>query len=165
MNSKQKEIKWPAGFDPGSSPVYVKNELHMRATPGQVWGCLTRVVTWPDWYPNASSVELINQHVDRLQARTKFSWKTFGIKLVSEVVEFIPHERIAWTAVGPGVKAYHAWLIIPESNGCHVITEETQHGWLCRLGKIIFPKRMHKRHQLWLTELEKTATGIMGPMS
>jgi len=157
MNSRQKEIKWPVGFDPSSSPVYVKNELHMRADPGQVWACLTRVITWPEWYPNASRVELINQRADQLQSRTKFRWKTFGVNLVSEVVDYVPNERIAWTALGPGVKAYHAWLIIPEKEGCHVITEETQHGWLCRLGKMIFPRRMHKLHQVWLTALEKKA--------
>jgi len=160
MNPTPKEIKWPAGFDPSHSPVYVKNDLHMKANPGEVWTHLTRANTWPEWYPNASRVKLINQRVDQLQSRTKFRWKTFGISLVSEVVEYVPHERIAWTALGMGVKAYHAWLIIPESNGCHVITEETQHGWLSRLGKIFFPKRMHKLHQLWLTELEKKAAGI-----
>jgi len=68
-----------------------------------------------------------------------FTWRTFGVDLVSTVEEFVPGERIAWVAKASGVTAYHAWLITPTDLGCHVLTEETQHGELARRAACSFP--------------------------
>jgi len=43
----------------------------------------------------------------------------------------------------------------------HVLTEETQNGWLARLGKLLMPNRMAANHQLWLEGL--SARGESGP--
>jgi hypothetical protein len=51
------------------------------------------------------------------------------------VQEFVPYERLDWDAHGNGLDAYHAWLIIKTSQGCDVITEETQGSFLPRLLK------------------------------
>jgi len=64
---------------------------------------------------------------------------------------------LAWDAKGIGILAYHAWLIIPTASGCTVLTEETQYGFLCRLGKLFMPNRMHQYHQLWLEGLKRKA--------
>ena len=55
-----------------------------------------------------------------LRLGTMFTWRTFGVKLKSTVQEFVPQERLAWTARGIGVDAYHAWLLLPRSSGTHV---------------------------------------------
>ena len=74
--------------------------------------------------------------------------------------EFTPSQRLAWDAKGIGILAYHAWLIIPTKKGCKVLTEETQHGWVCRLGKLFFPNRMYRYHQIWLGGLKAQAENM-----
>ncbi len=84
----------------------------------------------------------------------RFRWRTFGVGLDTQVREWVPNERIAWLATAVGIRAYHAWLIVPTGAGCRVITEETQHGIVARLGKLLFPKRMYDWHQKWLEGLK-----------
>ena len=88
---------------------------------------------------------------------TRFRWLTFGVRIESVVREFEPCERLAWDARAPGIRAYHAWLLTRTDSGCHVLTEETQHGFLARLGKFFLPNRMYRGHQLWLDRLEQKA--------
>ena len=98
-----------------------------------------------------------NQSMADLQQGMRFQWKTFGLNLRSEVVECVPTERLAWNARGFGVRAYHAWLLRPVDGGCEVLTEETQHGFFARLGKVFALGRMSRMHQLWLEELQRKA--------
>ena len=151
-------IIWPPKFAPENCPVHVRNELLIDASPEVVWNWLIRATTWPDWYSNASNVVITNQPNDKLVAGSTFTWRTFGVSLKTEIVECVPNERIAWLAKGTGILAYHAWLIVKTDTGCLVITEETQHGWLCRLSALVFPNRMPKFHQLWLEGLARKAT-------
>jgi uncharacterized protein YndB with AHSA1/START domain len=155
MNNNK--ITWPATFEPSCSPVLVSNTIDINASPEKVWFWLTSATTWQEWYFNASKVKLINQQGNQLLAGSKFNWRTFGVTLQSEVKEFVPYQRLAWDAKGIGISACHAWLIIPTATGCTVLTEETQHGWLCRLGKLLLPGRMYKYHQVWLEGLKRKA--------
>ena len=155
MNADQ--IRWPQEFRPENSPIHVRNELNMQANPQAVWECLIDAERWPDWYPNAKRVRFQNQDKGPLKKGTVFRWTTFGVRISSEVVEFVPGERIAWTGKAQGLWVYHAWLIKKTDTGCCVLTEETQHGWMVRLGAWLFPHRMHKFHQIWLENMEKQA--------
>jgi hypothetical protein len=116
------------------------------------WAWLIRARDWPSWYSNSHDVKLENDAHD-LALGVTFRWRTFGVKLVSHVEEFVPGQRIAWNARGVGVWAYHAWLIRPAVAGCTVLTEETQYGFLARMGDILMPSRMHRLHQMWLEAL------------
>jgi hypothetical protein len=145
-------IRWPHAFDPVRSPVHVVNRLDLAAPPAGVWARLIRAGAWPDWYANAAKVKIEGGGTD-LFAGANFTWRTFGVDLASEVEEFVPGERIAWIAKASGVTAYHAWLITPTDLGCRVLTEETQHGVLARLGRVVFPGRMERWHQRWLEGL------------
>jgi hypothetical protein len=92
---------------------------------------------------------------------TQLRWKTFGVTIQSTVLEFVPYQRLVWDAHGTELNAYHAWLIQKTDNGCHVLTEETQHGSFARLGKTLRPKRMEQKHQIWLEGLrDKASTGL-----
>ncbi len=150
-------IRWPAHFEPERSPVFVHNELVMEVPPEAVWEWLIRAEFWPSWYSNSRNVVIEDGPRPDLGAGSRFQWWTFGIPLRSSVEEFVPRERLAWRAVGLGVDAYHAWLIEPRNGGCWVLTEETQHGTLARLGNFLMPGRMPKHHQLWLEALERRA--------
>jgi len=79
------------------------------------------------------------------------------------VLEFVPYERLAWDAHGNGLDAYHAWLIQKTEQGCHVLMEETQRGWLNRLGNVIRPKRVEQQHQIWLEGLRAKAISGLPP--
>ena len=136
----------------------------MSSPRDRVWEWLVRADLWPSWYPNSRSVRVENPAVSpALVLGTRFRWQTFGITLDSVVEECVPEERIAWTARAPGVDAYHAWLIQPTPTGCHVLTEETQHGWLAALSHLLMPNRMHAGHQLWLERLRATAAAGLPP--
>ena len=150
-------IRWPARFDPERCPVFVHNELVMAAPPEAVWAWLIRAELWPTWYSNSHPVVVEDGPRGELGPGSRFRWRTFGVPFRSTIEEFVPGERIAWRGVGPGFAAYRAWFIEPRPGGCWVLTEETQHGALARLGNLLMPNRMRKYHQLWLEALERQA--------
>ncbi|NOX94442.1 MAG: SRPBCC domain-containing protein, partial [Alphaproteobacteria bacterium] len=146
-------INWPEHFKPENCAVHVVNMLKMDAAPHAVWECLIHASAWPEWYPNAANVVVHDAPDGRLFPGAKFRWKTFGVTIDTEVQEFVPNSRIAWSAKAFGLEVYHAWLITPQGEGCVVLTEETQNGFLARLGHTLRPGQMHKFHQIWLENL------------
>ena len=154
------EIHWPPEFQPDNVKVRVRNEIQINASPERVWAHLIRALRWPGYYSNAHDVRLIGEPGPDLKENIRFTWKTFGLNLVSEVIEFVPAERLAWNARGLGTWVCHAWLLRPEKGGCWVLTEENQNGWLCRLHKLFLPHDMYKKHQMWLEGLKKEAEAV-----
>ena len=155
----QAEIEWPGRFDPRKAPVHVRNELTIDAPCASVCAWLVRAELWPTWYPNSRNINFIEKLPPDLQLGTKFGWNTFGVNLVSTVLEFIPERRLAWSANGFGISAYHAWLLQKTEAGCRVVTEETQYGWLARLNNRFRPNNMFSKHQNWLESLADKARG------
>lgn len=158
MGPPDESIRWPARFDPARAPVHVRNRIDIDGTsPATVWAWLVRAPLWPTYYPNSANVVLENG-ATHLSPGARFRWRTFGVPLRSVVEEFVPCERIAWRAQTFGVDAYHAWLIRPlPDGGSRVLTEESQYGWLARLGNLFMPRRMYRGHQLWLERLAAQA--------
>jgi Polyketide cyclase / dehydrase and lipid transport len=155
-------IRYPPPYAPNRTRVYVSNHLEMAAPCERVWAWLVRAPLWPSWYPNAVGVRIESPAgATDLALGTRFHWKTFGIWIDSVVEECVAGERIAWSARAPGVDAYHAWLLTPAGRSCHVLTEETQNGWLAALTNFVMPNRMHTHHQIWLERLrDKSAGGL-----
>lgn len=150
-------LQWPEQFHPTRAAIFVSNELSMSAPAERIWAWLVRAELWPSWYPNARNVRIEQGPRPDLALGTRFRWRTFGVTIESTVEEFAPRERIAWSARGLGVRAYHGWLIEKTAAGCHVVTEETQNGILARLGGLLMPNRMHRYHQIWLEQLNAKA--------
>ncbi|WCM26256.1 hypothetical protein NDN01_19950 [Sphingomonas sp. QA11] len=146
------QIHWPKGFGPTEAPIHVVNRIETGTAPEIVWRRLVHAAGWPAIYANASDVAIEGDGAD-LFAGARFTWKTFGVALKSEVKEFEPETCIAWLAKGIGVTAYHAWLIVPAASGCSILTEETQYGPVSRVGRLLFPTRMERWHQKWLEAL------------
>ena len=163
MATQESGIVWPSEFEPEPAPVHVRNEIEMAAPPERAWAWLVRAPLWPTWYRNSKRVRLLRGGYPDLALGSRFHWWTFGVPITSEVREFAPPQRLAWDAVGTGVRAYHAWLITPTPRGCHVLTEETQHGVLAQLGAFLMPNRMSKYHQIWLESLRDRAEGGLPP--
>lgn len=157
MNEDDLAIKWPAHYAPARAAVHVRNELAMAAPAEVVWAWLVRAPQWPQWYSNSKHVRFVGDAGPTLGAGVRFRWQTFGMRLISEVRECVPEQRLAWDAKAFGLDVYHAWLIVPTATGCTVITEETQHGFVARAGALLFPTRMFRYHQLWLEALARCA--------
>ena len=153
------KINWPAHYSPENAPVHVRNTLQIEASAEHIWAWLVRAELWPDWYSNASRVR-IRGNGPNLALESEFRWRTFGFGIRSRVQEFVPCRRIAWDGHAVGIDVYHAWVIEERGQGCMVVTEETQHGVIARLGAALMPKRMSNFHQIWLEGLAaKAATG------
>jgi len=161
--SKLNQILWPSCYEPVNFPVHAKNQLSMAAPPEFVWAWLIRAQFWPTWYPNSSNIRFLSGKPPDLSLGTRFRWKTFGVTILSTVLEFVPYERLAWDAHGNGLEAYHAWLIQEADQGCQVATEEVQRGWLARLARTLMPKRIEQQHQIWLEGLRAKASSGLPP--
>jgi uncharacterized protein YndB with AHSA1/START domain len=135
----------------------------MAAAPERVWAWLIRATLWPTWYVNSANVEILEGKGPDLHKGTRFRWRTFGVTVTSTVLEYVPRERIAWDAQAIGLDAYHAWVLQPSALGCRVLTEESQCGWLARLGRLFMPNHMYKFHQVWLEGLAAKAHAGMPP--
>jgi uncharacterized protein YndB with AHSA1/START domain len=154
-----KEITWPEGFHPKESKFYVENEIEINASPEIVWSILIEAESWPNWYGGAKDVKVTGKNSPNLSQDARLSWKTMGIKFDSEVKEFESNQRIAWLSDKKSIQGYHIWVITPTKNGCHVLTAETQNGWLTFFEKTFQPKKLHRLHDIWLAELKQKAEG------
>ncbi len=152
------KINWPDGLRPSEAPVYTYNELTIPAQPAVVWAWLIRAAWWPQWYGNCHDVRFVAGDGPDLGPDTHFTWKTFGLRVETVVKTFSPHEQLAWYGTGLlGAYGYHAWVIEPTADGCHVITEETQSGLIPSLGRLYLRRELLREHQNWLEGLAQMA--------
>jgi hypothetical protein len=146
---------WPAGFDPRANPVFARNTLDIPAPPAAVFAALVDAPSWPTFYPNAADVVVEAGQETRLRAGARFEWRTFSTRQRSQVVLFEPDARLGWTALSPGTRAVHRWLIEPRASGAaaYVITEECQVGITARIDRYWMNRSLSAAHQLWLEAL------------
>lgn len=153
----QTTIVWPTNYDPAISKFYVHNEIEINASPQAVWEVLIDAKKWPSYYEGAKNVVLIDTSQNVLQANSVIKWQTMGLKFVSTIKEFVPNKLLAWESKKKSIQGYHVWLIVPTPNGCKVITDESQNGWLTFFEKTFQGKKLQKLHGVWLKELKKKA--------
>ena len=97
----------------------------------------------------------------RLNAESKFRFKTLGFYLEPEIVTFEPHRMLVWSAKGPaGTSGSHAWYIEPRPRGCRVITEESQIGLLLYFLRTRTRDRLLTSHEEWLRSLKERAEAL-----
>ena len=149
-------INWPERYATERVTARVSNEITIAAPPTVIWAQLIRASDWPDWYPNASRVQLRHGAAE-LSPGTSFTWRTFGVAVSATIREFIPNGRIAWDGTAFLLDVYHAWLIEVVPGGCRVLTEEHQNGFAARAQARLMPNRMYHGHQLWLERLKARA--------
>lgn len=151
----EEKINWPTYFEPSESPAFVHNEIEINASSEKVWAILINTKDWKNWYNGAGDVTSMN--VEKLQADSKFNWQSLGMTLTSEVKQYEPNKRLVYTVKTKGVDTYHVWLITATPNGCKIITQETQHGFKCKMGKIFKPKQIVEAHQRGVEGLKNLA--------
>lgn len=155
QQSSLEKINWPANYEPAKSKFYVHNEIEINATPEKVWGYLIDALQWETWYVGAKNVSFLNQNDKFLTKETVFRWQTMGLQFESTIKEFEPNRLLAWESNKKQIQGYHVWLIVPTSNGCKVITDESQNGWLTFFEKTFQGKKLKRLHDVWLLELKK----------
>jgi hypothetical protein len=153
------EIHWPASVVPERANVFSHNEISIDPSCSTVWSHLVAAPQWPNWYPNAQDVRVMDDRSGLLTPRSRFEWITFGSHIQSEVAEFVPERRLAWFGRRPGVTAYHTWLLSPATGGCHVVTEEATMGAAAAASRATNPGGLHAGHELWLTRLKALSEG------
>lgn len=153
-------IHWPEGMTPSRCPIHFTNEREVAAaSPETIWSLLTDPKAWPRFYPGVKHVQLLDEG-ESLRLGTRFEANLAGQDVRASVEEFAPMTRIAWYG-GPKAdeasKAYHAWIITPTLNGCHLWTEETMRGplWI-ELAKQA-PDAFWRTHEKLLADLAKVA--------
>lgn len=149
------QINYPAGFHPVEDNIAIITSIELPATPAQIWETLIRIKEWDEWHPQTYNIRIVSTDAGKLKIRSRFRWNTAGIHLLSQVVNFDPQRALSWTSEGLGIKAFHAWQLIPTEEGTKVILEHTQKGWLCRLSHFFYPKKMEQYHLNWLECLQQ----------
>lgn len=152
-------VRWPEGEQPSRSPIHFTNELKVPVSVETVWSLLIDPKVWPSFYPGVQHVDLLRGD-SRLQLGTEFETNLAGQDVFASVQEFEPMTRIAWGGypkVSEESKAYHAWIITPTPEGCHLWTEETMRGpyWIELAKKA--PDGFWLTHEKLLRDLARVA--------
>ncbi len=150
-------IHWPDRYEPLKAKFFIHNEIDIQAPPSVVWDILVRAENWPSWYEGASEVKIQGDSLELLTANAVFTWKTMGLDFTSTIEDYQAPFRLSWESKRNSIKGYHAWLIIPTEQGCKLITEESQYGWLTFFQKALVPHKLRKLHDIWLIEIKNIA--------
>lgn len=151
------QINWPERYKPEKANFFVHNEIVINASSETVWKILIDAENWPEYYEGAANVEVKDSGTGKLTKNGVFTWKTMGFNFESTIKEFEPYSRLSWESVKPSIKGYHAWLIIPTSNDCKLVTEESQYGFMTTLEKAFMPNKLERLHQIWLEGIKQKA--------
>jgi hypothetical protein len=149
-------VHWPGGYWPDSGDVFLHDEITVAAPAAIVWRHLVTTPRWPEWYPDAANVRILDGRADELRADTVFELDTFGIRLRATIGEFIPDSRLGWFGAGDGIRAYHTWLISGTPGGCHVVTEEVANGPTALSLSEPGPEPAEHGHDPWLQALKRS---------
>jgi hypothetical protein len=151
-------VLWPEEFNPKKAKWYVYNEIEINAKPEVVWNILIDAKKWHTFYKGIESpVEYLDTIATNLRNGLAFKMHTMGLHLTPLIKEFVSNERMAWEVRRGNLTAYHAWVIVPTSNGCRLITPESQNGFLTFLQKVFQPNKLLKLHDKWLRLIKERA--------
>lgn len=151
------KINWPFAYEPARSKFYVHNEIEINAKPEKVWTLLIDALKWEQWYEGAKKISFLNHADTVLNENSVFNWHTMGLNFQSTIKQYEPNKLLAWESSKKQIQGYHVWLIVPTANGCKVITDESQNGWLTFFEKTFQRKKLEKLHDKWLIGLKTLA--------
>jgi hypothetical protein len=145
-------------MEPENASFEVSNEGDVAARPEAVWAWLTRADLWSTWFPRAKNVHF-EHGGPTLEVGTVVVWNMLGSTIRVTVVRAEAPYVLAWEGGAGGVHAYHAWLIEPRGSGSHVITLETERGFLPAVAGWTFKGSLRSAHDEWLAGLATVAAG------
>lgn len=151
-------VRWPAGHEPAGAAINEVNTGTSHAAPQAVWAWLVRPDRWTAYYGNARRVRHLAGPWPEIALGSRFSWVTFGAPVTTEITEFEPFERLAWTGSGLGSRGHHAWVLTARPGGrTDIYTEETQRGTASKLLSPALAPAMRRMHQRWVDNLAHIA--------
>ncbi|NVK28910.1 MAG: SRPBCC family protein [Flavobacteriia bacterium] len=148
--SHSESVQWPTEYAPSEADFFVHNYIDIEASPETVWSIVIDAMSWSEYYDGASEVQLDSTNSGMLELGTVIHWVTMGFDFKSTVVQYEPYKRLAWESYRSNMNGYHAWLIIPTTTGCRLITDESQNGSLARVERIFQPYKLERLHGEWL---------------
>jgi uncharacterized protein YndB with AHSA1/START domain len=141
-----------AGTIEQAAPVKTHLQIHIAAPPNRVWQLLIDAPSWPKWADQIDSVDTTTP----LAIGTRFTWKTNGTTIHSEVHLFDPQHRLSWTGTAPTARAVHVWQLDPTpTNGTTVTVDESMSGPL--LTWLYSSTKLKDSDTTWLTALKQAA--------
>jgi hypothetical protein len=166
---KQNAIIWPKKYTPGTTDNYCSNEVIIAGlSTEEVWKYLVNPFAWPEYYPNSSDIEFVDDNQKILDVDVRFRFKTFGFPIQAKVTECVPPvpneaARLAWHGWAEGdeetrLDVIHAWLIedLP-GDRVRILTQESQIGKPAIELANTKPNPMINGHQDWLDGLVKAS--------
>lgn len=156
-NPETNVVNWPEAMHPDNTNFYVYNDIHINAPAEVVWQILIEATQWHTFYEGAQKPVVIADGSAFLSNGVQFEFKTMGINFTPTMTEFVPNERMAWQIDIRRLQAWHAWVIIPTTDGVKLVTAETQNGFLTTMQKWFQPNRLLNYHELWLKQIKLRA--------
>ena len=150
-------IEFPEGFDPERAPFHALAERAVAAPCERVWGWLVRAPLWPSLGAACRNLEIEAGPPDVLAAGSVLRWTAFGVRLRAVVEECEAPERLAWSATGRGLRAWHGWRIEPRRAGCRVVSEQVQYGGWPAVTRLWLGRRMLRAHEAFVDGLAAAA--------
>lgn len=134
------------------APVKTQLQIEINAPLEKVWALLVDARSWPKWQPEIESVAITGP----LAPGHRFSWKTGGTKIHSQVQLYEPEHRLGWTGTALTAKAVHVWELKEESpERTLVVMKESMDG--PRMAKIYPSEQLTEADRSWLAALKKAA--------
>jgi hypothetical protein len=154
LQARSPAVTWPHGLHPEEADLFAHNQIDIARPCAQVWQHVAHAGAWPTWYANSADVQVRGTN-GLLAQETYFEWKTFGLPIRSSVFDYEEGRRLGWFGHGPGMYAFHTWLLEPAAGGCRVTTEEITNGPAARKWRLGDPGALHEGHELWLKSLKQ----------
>ena len=159
LSRRDTSIHWPEAFNPRTAAVFAHNELLIKTDCHRVWTRLLDITDWPNWFVLTKDVQ-VDGSDKTVKHDTLIRLKIFGTPITSRIDEYVPDSRLSWFPQGLDETApshYHTWRLVPESNGCRVLTEETGIGPNDIKAPESNSRLVHRAHDLWLASLRWTS--------
>ena len=143
-----------AGSIDENAPVTTHLQIQVSAPPAKVWVLLIDAPSWPKWQKQIESVTANGPLTNGM----RFSWRTGGTNIHSQVQLFDPERRLSWTGTALAAKAVHVWGLKPESgNRTLLIVKESMDGPF--IEKIYPSQKLAESDTEWLMALKQAAEG------
>jgi uncharacterized protein YndB with AHSA1/START domain len=134
------------------APTIAHLQIEIAAPPSKVWALLIDAPSWPKWQKSIQSVTAAGP----LGNGTRFTWRTAGTNVHSQVQLFEAERRLSWTGTAMTAKAVHVWELKPEPGDRTMVTiKESMDGPL--MAKFYSSQELYKADNEWLVALKRAA--------
>lgn len=139
-----------------AAAVLCRQQIQIAAPIALVWARLTELAQWPAWNSDISRVQVAGP----LAPGTRFTWRTGGATIQSELHTVLLGQAFGWSGRTMGLYAVHNWTLSEADGVVTVSVEESMSGLLARLFKGAFNRSLAKGMAHWLAALKGAAEAV-----